>query len=220
MRRGIYKWIKTHKYCLWLLYFIFYLVVFFLLEKVVVPHYTIHCWLDDRIPFCKWFVIPYVSWFLLLGGTLGYLMFTSKEDFENLCFLMFNGMTICLLIYALFPNGLALRRAVVGDDLLCQLVRVLYQLDTPSNVCPSIHVSSTIAINEVIHHSKRLSKHWKICCLSTLLTVLISLATLFIKQHSVIDVICGILLSQALSLVTYRFDWRRRLAETKLKSLL
>ena len=45
-------WIKAHTYCLALLYFIFYLGAFFLLERLAVPKYTIHCIVDDWIPFC------------------------------------------------------------------------------------------------------------------------------------------------------------------------
>ena len=34
-------------------------------------YYSMHCRLDDLIPFCKWFVIPYVIWFPFVGGMVG-----------------------------------------------------------------------------------------------------------------------------------------------------
>ncbi len=46
---------------------------------------------------------------------------TDKRDFLKVTFMMFNGMTISLVIYAIFPNGLNLRPEVTGDNLLCRI---------------------------------------------------------------------------------------------------
>lgn len=214
------SWIQTHLYCLSLLYFIFYLVAFVLLEKLVTPKYIIDCAWDQKIPFNEWFIIPYVSWYVILVGALGYFMFYSKKDFQDLCFMMFTGMTICLVIYAILPNGLNIRQTVPRDNILCQIVKWLYAIDTPTNVCPSIHVSSTVAINQVIWHSK-LFEHkrwWKGG--SVVVTCLICVATLFVKQHSIIDMICGILLTGILSKMTYSLNWRKPMENGFLRILL
>ena len=139
-------WIREHPYALCLLYFIPYLIYFELLEAFAVPKFIIHCPLDDWIPFHEGFVIPYFAWFPMLAVSLGYFLFHSRRDFLDLCFIMFTGMTICLLIYTVLPNGLQLRPAVVRDNLLARIAGMLYAIDTPTNVCPSIHVSSTVAI--------------------------------------------------------------------------
>ena len=213
-------WIKTHTYSLALTYWPYYLVAFFSLEHWRVPKYTIQCFLDEKIPFCEWFVIPYLLWFPLLAVSLLFFMIKSKEDFQNLCFLMFSGMTICLMIYGILPTGLSLRCEVVNKNLLCQVVNLLYQVDTPTNVCPSIHVASTVAINRVVHRSPLLEKHKKILWGSSCLTLFICLSTLLIKQHAIIDVICGYFLTELLYQVTYRLDWRKHLARTRLRILL
>ena len=46
-----------------LLYMAFYLKAFEWLEQNIVPRYIIHCKLDEMIPFCEAFIIPYVFWF-------------------------------------------------------------------------------------------------------------------------------------------------------------
>ena len=102
-----------------LLYYIFYLTGFVILKQTVTAQYVIHCPLDDKIPFCEWFLIPYASWFILLIGSPLYFLMTDKRDFLKVTFMMFNGMTISLVIYAIFPNGLNLRPEVTGDNLLC-----------------------------------------------------------------------------------------------------
>ena len=53
---------------------------------------------------------------------------------------MFSGMTIFLIICTVFPNGLNLRPEVFTRDNFCiELVKRIYQTDTPTNVLPSLH---------------------------------------------------------------------------------
>lgn len=214
------QWLRTHTYSYALLYLVVYLVAFFLLEHSVQPRYIVHCFLDDWIPFCELFIIPYLLWFPLLAGSLGFFLFKSKEDFQNLCMLMFTGMSICLLCYAILPNGLHLREPLERDNLFCRIVAYLYQIDTPTNVCPSIHVSSTVAIHCVVKHSSLFKENRLVRMGSGVLAISIILATVCLKQHSVIDVILGCLLSYGLCYVTYHWHWRELLAQTKLRILL
>lgn len=187
-----------------LLYFIVYLAGFFSVERIVSePKYIIHCALDDLIPFNAWFLIPYGSWFILLVGAPLYFLLTDKRDFLKLCGIMFNGMTFCLLFYLLVPNGLTLRPEVTGDGLLDHIARMLYAIDTPTNVCPSIHVASTAAVCLVTLRSEQFKRRPWLKAAVLFWAVLIILSTVFLKQHSVIDVFWGIALSLALYLLFY-----------------
>ena len=189
-------------------YLVCYLTGFFLLEQTVVPQYMIHCPLDDLIPFCEWFLIPYASWFLLLPGTLLVFLFRDRQSYFYLCFTMFTGMTLCLIIYALFPNGLDLRAPISGDNLLCQLVTSLWAFDTSTNVCPSIPVASPLSVQLAIRRSRIWRHRRLVLAASWTLTALILLSTLFLRQHSVIDVVCGVALAVALHLLfSYPLSW-------------
>ncbi len=208
--RKIRAFIQQKPYSLILLYFLFYLTGFFVLERVVSePVYIIHCRLDDMIPFCEWFLLPYISWFILLIGAPLYFLLTDKRDFIKLCGMMFNGMTICLLCYLLFPNGLQLRPEVTGDNLLCRIAGLLYAVDTPTNVCPSIHVASTTAVCLTAFRARQFRGRAGIKAAVSLWALLIILSTVFLKQHSVIDVLCGILLSLLLYWIAYS-PWMER----------
>ena len=57
----------------WVVYF----VLFFLTENLVPQSacYPMHCALDDLIPFCEVFILPYVLWYLLIAGSLLYFLF-------------------------------------------------------------------------------------------------------------------------------------------------
>lgn len=216
----IKDWIRAHPYCLALLYFIPYLIYFELLEKLQVPKFTIHCGIDDWIPFHEGFVIPYFLWFPLLAGSLAYFLFKSKDEFLNLCFLMFTGMTISLIIYTFLPNGLNLRPEVLHDNILADIARMLYTIDTPTNVCPSIHVSSTIAVMIVVGKSTTLKRPAITKPLVMLLGIAICLSTMVLKQHSFIDVVCGLLLTGGLYVVTYKMNWKRMFSRTFLRKIV
>ena len=57
-----------YRHLLLLLGWVGYFVLYFLTENLIPSEqcYPVHCWLDDVVPFCEWFVIPYVSWYLLI----------------------------------------------------------------------------------------------------------------------------------------------------------
>ena len=76
--------------------------------------------------------------------------------------------------------------------------------DTPTNILPSIHVFNSLAIHKAIVSCQRLKKHRGIQIASWILTILIVLSTMFLKQHSVIDVCLGITMAVAGSLLFYR----------------
>lgn len=199
------NWIKNHRYCLWLLYFIFYFAAFFLLERVVEPRYIIECPFDRLIPFNEWFVFPYCLWYLTMPGSLLFFMFREKETFLRLCFIMFGGMTIALVIYALFPNGLDLRVPIEGDNIAVRLCMLLQGIDTPTNVCPSIHVSAAVATDMAVQTSKIFKKNIPVRILSFAVMLLICASTVFLKQHSLWDVLWGAVLSIILLGISYTF---------------
>ena len=78
-----------------LIYGIIYLTWFAYLErKVTKDYWVIHMALDDRIPFCEAFVIPYFLWFVYVSAIVVYLFFKDKDDYYRACIFLFTGMTI------------------------------------------------------------------------------------------------------------------------------
>ena len=90
------------------------------------------------------------------------------------------------------PNVLHLRPTEFPrDNIFTDLVRWLYRTDTPTNVLPSIHVFNSLAIHMSLTNCEALRNRKGIRRASLVLTVLIILSTMFLKQHSVIDVCLG-----------------------------
>lgn len=178
-----------------------------MLDNAPRARYTlIHCALDDVIPFCEWFVLPYCSWFLLLAAALLFLWRTDTTSYRRLCLAMFSGMTFCLLLYMAWPTALSLRPEVLPrDNFASALLRLLWAADTPTNVCPSIHCQSSAVIGLVMWHSAPASRRRALRWASVLWPALICASTVFVKQHSAVDVAWGV----ALALPWYLWFYRR-----------
>ena len=199
--------IKDNMYCLWLLYLPCYLFYFAHLQLREVPASAVRIIespLDRMIPTIPAFFIPYAMWWIIFPGALVFFLFWgSKKDFLKLCFILFGGYTICMVVYTIWPNGLNLREPIESADLFSAAVNWLRSIDPPRNVCPSMHVSSTIAIDLVVRECSYIKLRYK--NIETIIAALICLSTMFIKQHSVIDVILGWAMSVLLWFIWKRF---------------
>lgn len=188
---------KKYKHLWWQVYWLIYLPWFAYLEKTVTKQFHIvHMPIDDYIPFCEYFIIPYFLWFAYIAVGIGYFALKNKKEYYNLCKILFFGMTIFLIVSTVCPNGHYLRPVVfVRDNLFVDMVRALYTTDTSTNLFPSIHVYNSLAINSVIWHCDNFKHNRLVRYGSAFLMTSIVLSTMFLKQHSVFDVITGILLA-------------------------
>lgn len=191
------NFIKKYRHALVLLYGLIYMPWFIYLERRTDVHYfLIHSPLDDYIPFIEYFIVPYLLWFAFVAVAAGYFFFTDKTGFYRLFAFLAIGMTFFLLLCTVFPNGLNLRPATFArDNIFVELVKHVYATDTPTNVLPSIHVFNSIGVCIAIGHSEALKRHRKIQYGSYLLAISIILSTVFLKQHSVTDVIAALVLA-------------------------
>ncbi|MCH5275433.1 MAG: serine/threonine protein phosphatase [Lachnospiraceae bacterium] len=191
-----------------IVYGIVYLAWFSYLERTVTKQYTvIHMALDDYIPFLEIFVIPYFLWFAYVAAVVVFFFFKDKTEYYKTCIFLFTGMTVFLIISTIWPNGHHLRPHVMPrDNVLTQLVSYLYQTDTPTNLWPSIHVYNSLGAHFAIAKSRHMENHKSIKTASFLLASSIILSTMFIKQHSLFDVLTGFGLAVIMYLVVYRDD--------------
>ena len=105
------------------------------------------------------------------------------------------GMTIFLIVSYVYPNAQHLRPAEFPrNNLFTSIVKWLYKTDTPTNILPSIHVFNSLTCCMAILQNKR--KHFKKTTdiAVVILTILIIMSTMFLKQHSVVDVVLAALM--------------------------
>lgn len=193
------------------LYGLIYMPWFAYLEKQVTSNYSlIQISLDKKIPFIEFFVVPYLLWFLFLTIIIAYFFFTNKTDFYRLSLFLIIGMTLFLIISTLYPNGQSLRPTTFArDNIFVELTKCVYNADTPTNVFPSIHVYNTLGAYIAVCHSKALQKlPWvQISCF--VMSLLIILSTVFLKQHSVIDVVGASAIAVIAYCLIYAKDFKK-----------
>lgn len=213
------------KYChAWvLLYFFVYLAWFFWLEGYVSPdtdYFRMYVPLDDMIPFCEWFMIPYLLWFPYMGVVVAFSVFDGRSNFFKGAAYLFIGMSLCLLICTLWPNGQDLRLdELPRDNMLSRMVASLYTTDTNTNVFPSIHSYNSIVAFVMICHSNKLKGNIPVRVISFILSLSIILSTMFLKQHSVLDAIGAFVLSILLYIPIYKVNWSAIFAKKSKREL-
>mgnify|MGYP003822514205 CR=1 FL=1 len=182
------------------------MLTYFAAEHLIVSSYwSTQLPVDNLIPFCRFFILPYSTWYPLLIWVGIYLLCRDEDGFRR--YMGFLAVTFFLseLIWLLFPNGQDLRPALVGGNDLCTwMVRGLYRIDTNTNVFPSVHVVGAIGAALAVWRCPNLQDRRKLRLGIAVLSALICLATLFIKQHSVLDVLGGCAVAFPCGLVFYR----------------
>lgn len=196
-----------------LAYFAVYLPWFAWLEDEVIWNYKIISMdIDKHIPFCEVFIVPYLLWFFYVAAVIIYFIFADKTDYYKLCSFLFTGMTLFLIISTLWPNGHHLRPlAMPRDNIFTDMVQGLYQTDTATNLWPSIHVYNSLGAHIAIAHSQKLEKQKGIQIASLILSSSIVMSTVFLKQHSMFDVITAFVLAAIMYIIVYRCDILRAL---------
>jgi len=188
-----------------------YLDAFYFLEKRNVAVHVIHFGIDAYIPFCEYFIIPYMLWFAYVSAAVIWLGIKDKEEGAKLVAFLMTGMTIFIVVSAIFPNGLDIRpRYFTRDNVFIDLVKWLYSIDTSTNVVPSIHVYNSIGVMIAAMRTRLLKGHRIAKAGVELLGFSIICSTVFIKQHSMLDVLTATILSALVYAVCYRSETQRK----------
>lgn len=198
----LFKFLRRNPRVLCFLLFIPVILSFYLCGLRDCERTLIHCAADDWIPFTPIFVIPYVLWFPYIPLLLAAVCFTDPRAFRRQCFSFFGGAAFCTLILLVFPTAIDFRPEIAGGgnnffEWICSL---LFRVDRPVSIFPSLHCYEAVCAHMTTFSTPKLRRKtgWRIA--SAVLCVLICLATVFIKQHSVLDLISGVLIGFAAAL--------------------
>jgi len=192
----------------WIVYF----ALYFLTENLISYDrcHEIHCALDDAIPFCEWFVLAYTFWFLLVAGSLLFFLLFNTDAFRRLSIFIMITQAVAMICYIVYPSIQLLRpETMPRDNFLTRVISFIYFFDTPTGVCPSLHVAYSVGIASVFCKEPYIRLRWKL--LMILLVIVITLSTFFIKQHSVLDALAAIPVCILAEAIVHRNYWRRKL---------
>ena len=105
---------KRYSHLFLLLGWVGYFLLYTLTENLIPAEkcHVVHCALDDLIPFCEWFLIFYVSWYVLIVLSLLYFLRWDVPSFRKLQIFIMITQAVAMLIYILWPSRQDLRPEV------------------------------------------------------------------------------------------------------------
>ena len=177
------------------IYMVVYMPTFFWVESLdhAGNFHIIHTAVDDMIPVIEVFIIPYAMWLPYLVAGMIAIAIRSRKLSRKTSYMLMAGMTLFIIISLVYPNMLELRAAIPDRrNIFMDCINYLHSIDTPTDVLPSLHVYDAIVVAAGLHLTFKDKKVMLV--LSDILTALIVLSTMFIKQHSIIDVISAIVM--------------------------
>ncbi len=203
--KHVIEFLKKNRHFFLLLYAFIYIPWFCYLEKTVTTKFhIIHMTIDEYIPFCEFFIIPYYLWFVYMTAAIIYIAFTDGAACKKMGLFLITGMTVFLFISTVYPNGHLLRpTSFERDNIFVDMVKQLYAADTPTNLFPSIHVYNSLGVHFALTHCAKLKKKKWLKTASFILMTSIILSTMFLKQHSTFDVLTAFGLAAFMYSVCY-----------------
>lgn len=187
-----------------------YFLMYYLTERLIRPEncHLIHCALDDLIPFCELFAVFYVGWYALLAGSLLYFFLRSPEDFVRLQTYIITVQLLATVIYIVYPSYQDLRPTEFPrENVQTAVMGLLYRIDTPTGVFPSLHGAISLGIASVWLR-KQDAKSW-LKGLISLFCLGVCLSVVFVKQHSVLDIAAAVPICLVVEWFVFGREFRR-----------
>lgn len=184
------------------LYLIIPLFIFHLVAYNLVGMYNDNCnysfllGLDYIIPFVPEMVWIYMTTYIVIP--LVGLIINEERDLYRLIIAIFLTWFFTYPVFYFFP-AIYPRPDFEIIDLSTKILQINYLYDVPNNTFPSLHVSlSFVVAFAMIHINKRNKFFWLIWGL------LISLSTVMVKKHFILDSLGGLIIAQVSYLLTFK----------------
>ena len=150
--------------------------------------------LDARVPFWPCMVVPYVLAYA--QWALGFIVIARESRAR--CDRVISGeliaKLICLIAFVALPTTIS-RPEVTGDGLCERLVRLIYRMDAPVNLLPSIHCLDSWFCWRGAFGARRVPRGYKAGML--MLTLAVFASTVMIRQHVLLDVVAALIAAEA-----------------------
>ena len=166
-------------------------------------HYDLSLPIDRMIPFTPFmmsvYVLAYVVWivgFIVIGRESREVCYEvlTAEQIAKLC---------CLVAFIAIPTTI-IRPEVTGTGFFQWLSRLIYSMDSPDNLLPSVHCLENWICFRGAMKCKKVGKGYKIFMFVA--AILVFASTLMVKQHVVLDVVAAIVVVELGLFLSRRFN--------------
>ena len=171
------------------------LTVFYATRPILpyLPAHSLALPLDGKIPFMPAWIIIYVLSFASWLLTFIWILSESKRHAYRMCGVYTIIMILTLTCFLAYPVTIE-RPEITESGLFNDLTRLIYMLDSPTNLCPSLHVVLSYICWRGTMDCQKIPKWYQWFNLAFLILVCFSI--LFVKQHYVIDIPVAIIITE------------------------
>lgn len=142
---------------------------------------------EESIPFIPFFVIFYIITYPVV--IMPYFVVKDIKDYRRTVLAYLFLIFISSVVYIMYPVK-TIRPEIIEGGIFLNIVNLVYKIAKPYNLFPSLHVSlSTLSSLVCLEYNK------KVGYFLAVLLFLISLSTLFVKQHYLVDIIFAAILA-------------------------
>lgn len=182
-------------------------------------HYDFSISLDDMIPFIPFmitfYILAYVSWvvgFVVIGRE-------NRQVCYEVCVAEQIAKIMCLIAFIAIPSTI-IRPEITGNGIFEWLTGLIYGMDSPDNLLPSIHCLENWICFRGAMRCKKVGTGYRIVMFISALLVFAS--TLMVKQHVFMDIVAAIIVAETGLFVAKRFNLGRIyfIIEKKLNGIL
>ncbi len=186
-RRAFFERFPLYVWICFLYFFAIDFLVFYGTRPLLpyLPAHDLSTPLDRMIPLSPPWIVVYVGAFLSWVVSLVWIMSDSRERAYRLCGTYTIIMIVCTVCFLAFPVTIE-RPEVTGDGLFEWGVRLIYRLDSPTNLFPSLHVIISYLCWRFTIGAKRIPKWYM--WFNLVYLILVCFSILFVKQHFIADI--------------------------------
>jgi membrane-associated phospholipid phosphatase len=166
-------------------------------------HYDLSCVIDDKIPFVSsmiWiYILSYVEWII------GFIVIGRES--RRVCYEVLMGEQIakfiCLILFITVPTTIA-RPEITGGSLSEWMTNVIYTIDSPDNLFPSVHCLESWVCFRGALRCKKVGKGYQ--SIMFLAAIAVFASTVMVKQHVVVDIVAAIIVVEVGLVLSKKFN--------------
>lgn len=157
------------------------------------PSHSLSTPLDEMIPVRSVWIVVYLAAFLTWFITIARIMLESKRHAYRLCGVYTIIMLASLICFLAYPVTIQ-RPEITEGGLFNDWLRLIYRLDSPTDLCPSLHVVLNYVCWRGTMDCKKISRRYQWFHLVFLILVCFSI--LFVKQHYLADIFVALVITE------------------------
>lgn len=185
------------RYARWPLLGIFFYnsVVFWCTRPMVAGHYHYDMSLpfEKNIPLLTWTIVIYLLAFVFWAVNYIMASWESRQAFKKVIYAELAAKTVCLVCFLFVPTAMV-RLEITGTSFFDWLTGLIYRLDTPDNLFPSIHCLESWFCYIAVRKNAKIPVWYR--WFSLVFAIVVCISTLTVKQHVFLDAVSGVALAE------------------------